>query len=121
MIRGTRTTICVPSRPTYGIGLIRTSCNFGMRLHVPKFVPGCLRFSMSQRLDLGPTMNAAKRFSLLVDLVLLAASIATGGPVAEQVRVIGVLVVAVVGGLAVFCAVVLTIGVCAQRKPPYPI
>jgi hypothetical protein len=66
-------------------------------------------------------MTNAKRFSLLVDLLLLAASITTGGPVGEQVRTICVLVAAVVGGLAVFCAVVLTIGVLEQRKPPYPI
>jgi hypothetical protein len=66
-------------------------------------------------------MKTTKRLSLLVDLVLLAANLAQGGPVAEQVRMVGVLVAAVVGGLAVFCAVVLTIGVCAQRKPPYPI
>jgi hypothetical protein len=34
-------------------------------------------------------MTTAKRFGLLLDLVLLAASLTTGGPVAEQVRMIG--------------------------------
>jgi hypothetical protein len=110
-----------PSRPTYGNGSIRTSYSYGTRLQAPKLVPDSLHFSMSRRRNSGPMMNTAKRFSLLVDLVLLAASFAQGGPVAEQVRTIGVLVAAVVGALAVFCAVVLAIGVCAQRKPPYPI
>lgn len=66
-------------------------------------------------------MTTAKRLSLLLDFVLLAASITTGGPVAAQVRTLAILVAAVVGGLVMFCAVVLTIAVCEQRKPPYPI
>jgi hypothetical protein len=66
-------------------------------------------------------MKTAKRLGLLLDFVLLAASLTTGGSVATQVRTLAVLVAAVVGGLVIFCAVVLTIGVCEQRKPPYPI
>lgn len=66
-------------------------------------------------------MNTAKRFGLLLDLVLLAASLTTGGPVAAQVRTLAVLVAAVVGGLVIICAVILAIGVLDQRKPPYPI
>jgi hypothetical protein len=83
--------------------------------------PGFLNFLTRQRFNLGQTMNNAKRFGLLLDLLLLAASVTSGGPVAEQVRTIGILVGAAVGGLAVFCAVVLTIGVLENRKPPYPL
>jgi CHASE2 domain-containing sensor protein len=66
-------------------------------------------------------MNTAKRFGLLLDLLLLAASLTTGGPVAEQVRILAILVAAVLGGLVIVCAVILAIAVLDQRKPPYPI
>ena len=66
-------------------------------------------------------MNTAKRLSLLLDFLLFAASITTGGPVAEQVRIIAIVVVASLGAAAIFCAVVLCIAVVQQRQPPYPI
>jgi hypothetical protein len=66
-------------------------------------------------------MNTAKRLGLLLDLLLLAASLTTGGPVAEQVRILAILVAAVLGGLVIVCAVILAIAVLDQRKPPYPI
>lgn len=65
-------------------------------------------------------MKAVKRLSLLLDLLLLAASLTTGGPVGPQIQLIAVMVAAVVGALAVFCAVVLTVGIVGQRQPPYP-
>jgi hypothetical protein len=43
-----------------------------------------------------------------------------GGPVADGVRIVGLVVVAMVGGLVVFVAVVCAAGVLAQRQPPYP-
>jgi hypothetical protein len=69
----------------------------------------------------GATMHTARRLSLLLDLALLAASLVTGGPVADGIRTIAVLMAAIVGGLVVFCAVVLTIAVVQQRTPPYRI
>jgi hypothetical protein len=54
--------------------------------------------------------RSLKAFGLLLDLVLLAASIATGGPVSIQVERLAIFVVAVVGGLVVFCGVVLLRG-----------
>jgi hypothetical protein len=62
-----------------------------------------------------------KRLSLLLDLLLLAASLAGNGPVGEQVRELAIAVATVLGGLVIVCAVILAIGVLDQRKPPYPI
>jgi hypothetical protein len=64
--------------------------------------------------------RSLKAFGLLLDLILLAASIVTGGPVSIQVERLAIFVVAVVGGLVIFCAVVLTVGVLQQRQPPFP-
>jgi hypothetical protein len=65
-------------------------------------------------------MKAIRAFGFLVELVMFAASLSTGGGnVAEGIRAIAVLVAAVVGGLVIFCAVVLTVAVCGQRQPPY--
>jgi hypothetical protein len=60
-------------------------------------------------------------WSLLLDLAMLAASFGAGGPVAEGVRAVGLVVVAMLGGLVVFVAAVLAVGVLAQRQPPYPL
>jgi hypothetical protein len=65
-------------------------------------------------------MKTAKRCGLLLDLLLLATSLAGGGPIAAQLRVLTLVVASVVGALAVFCAVVLTVGIAGQRQPPYP-
>jgi hypothetical protein len=61
-----------------------------------------------------------RHWSLLLDLAMLAASLGAGGPVADGVRVVGLLVVAMVGALVVFVAAVFAVGVLAQRQPPYP-
>jgi hypothetical protein len=61
-----------------------------------------------------------RRWSLLLDLAMLAASLGAGGPVADGVRVVGLIVVAMVGALVVFVAAVFAVGVLAQRQPPYP-
>jgi hypothetical protein len=62
-----------------------------------------------------------RRWSLLLELAMLAASLGTGGPVADGVRTIGLIVVAVIGALVVFVAAVFAFGVLANRQPPYPI
>jgi hypothetical protein len=61
-----------------------------------------------------------RRWSLLLELALLAASLGSGGPVADGVRAIGLIVVAAVGALVVFVAAVFAAGLLAQRQPPYP-
>jgi hypothetical protein len=66
-------------------------------------------------------MNKIKPFGLLLDLLLLAASFAGTGPGAEQIRELAIAVAAVLGVLVIVCAVILTIGVLDQRKPPYSI
>jgi hypothetical protein len=65
-------------------------------------------------------MRAARRFGFLLELVMLAAGLATGGPVADGIRVIAVVVGVVVGALVVFVAAVFAVGILAQRQPPYP-
>ena len=62
-----------------------------------------------------------RRWSLLLDLALLAASIGVSGPVGDGVRAIGVIVVGILGGLVVFVAAVFTVALLEQRRPPYPI
>ena len=64
-------------------------------------------------------MRRLGRWALLLELAMLAASLGTGGPIADGVRTIGLIVVAIVGALVVFVAAVFTIGVLDQRKPPY--
>ena len=66
-------------------------------------------------------MKRASRWALLLELGLLAANLGTAGPIADGVRAIGLIVVAIVGGLAVFVAVVWAIGILGQREPPYPV
>jgi hypothetical protein len=60
-----------------------------------------------------------RHWSLLLELAMLAASLGAGGPVADGVRVVGLVVAAVVGGLVVFMAAVFAAGLLAQRQPPY--
>jgi hypothetical protein len=57
---------------------------------------------------------------LILELALLAASFGTG-PVAEQIRLIGIITIAALGVAAVFCAVVVCVAVLQQRQPPFPI
>jgi hypothetical protein len=52
---------------------------------------------------------------------MLAASLGTAGPVADGVRAVGLIVVAMVGALAVFVASVFAVGMLSQRQPPYPL
>jgi ethanolamine transporter EutH len=61
-----------------------------------------------------------RRWSLLGELAMLAASLGSGGSVADGVRALGLVVVAMLGGLVVFVAAVLAAGLLAQRQPPYP-
>jgi hypothetical protein len=61
-----------------------------------------------------------RQWSLLLELAMLAASLGASGPVADGVRAVGLIVVAMLGGLVVFVAAVFAVGVLARRQPPYP-
>jgi hypothetical protein len=65
-------------------------------------------------------MKTTRALSLLLDLILLAASMVTSGPVNHAVVVVAVLVASILGGLSVFVAVCLTVAVVQSRQPPYP-
>jgi hypothetical protein len=67
------------------------------------------------------TGRRLRHWSLLLDLAMLAASLGTAGPVADGVRAVGLIVVAMVGALAVFVASVFAVGMLSQRQPPYPL
>ena len=57
-----------------------------------------------------------RRLNLLIDLLLLAVSLGN----AVELRAVVLVVAGAVGALVIFCAVVLTVGLWAQRTPPYP-
>jgi hypothetical protein len=66
-------------------------------------------------------MRRPSRWGLLLELVMLAANLGTTGPVADGVRAISLLVVAMLGAVVVFVAAVVAVGLLAQRQPPYPV
>jgi hypothetical protein len=64
-------------------------------------------------------MRRVGRWALLLEVAMMAASLTTGGPIADGVRTIGLIVVAIVGALVVFVAAVFAVALLDQRKPPY--
>jgi hypothetical protein len=97
------------------------SPSYGKRLPIQAYDGRFRTYSLASPNDTGAAMKTPKRLSLLLDLLLLAVSLAGGGPIAAQIRILAIVVASVVGALALFCAVVLTIGVVQQRQPPYPL
>jgi hypothetical protein len=65
-------------------------------------------------------MRAFRLLGLVLDVLLLAASVVTGGPGAAGVRVVAVVVAAMVGAVVVFVVVVFVVALVDQRRPPYP-
>jgi hypothetical protein len=61
------------------------------------------------------------RWALLLDLAMLAASVGTASPIADGVRTIGLIVVAILAALVVFVAAVFAVALLDQRKPPYAV
>jgi hypothetical protein len=57
---------------------------------------------------------------LVLDVLLLVASLGTGGPVVEGVRVVAVVVAAMLGALVVFVGGVFAVALVGQKQPPYP-
>jgi hypothetical protein len=68
--------------------------------------------------DQGTTMKAAKALGLLLDLLLLAASLGSG-QVSVTAQALVIVVLAAVAVVTLFCAVVLCIGLYAQKAEPY--
>jgi hypothetical protein len=58
--------------------------------------------------------------SILVDLAFLLVSLSANQQTASAVRTLVVVLCGVAVALGVFFAVVLALGVAAQRQPPYP-
>lgn len=85
-----------------------------------RFEPDLLSFCAASDNN-GATMKTARALSLLLDLILLAAGIATTGPISRGILAVALVVAVVIGGLVVFCAVVLTVAVVQGRQPPYRI
>jgi hypothetical protein len=61
-----------------------------------------------------------KLLGILLDVALLLVSLSTNPQAATAVRTLVVVLCGVAVALGVFFAVVLALGVAAQRQPPYP-
>ena len=75
---------------------------------------------MAKSDESGATMKPAKRLASLVDLLLLAASVSMGGPVARQAQLVAGVACALLACLVLFGAGALVIGLRDRRKPPFP-
>jgi hypothetical protein len=64
-------------------------------------------------------MKTVKSLGLLLDLLLLAASLATGGQIREGIQRAVLLVAMIVAGVVIVCVVILTVALVESRKPPY--
>ena len=65
-------------------------------------------------------MRALRLLGLVLDLLLLVASVVRGGALVEGLRIVLVVVAAMVGAVVVFVAVVVAVALVDQRRPPYP-
>lgn len=63
--------------------------------------------------------KAVRLLGLVLDLLLLGASLGTGGPVGDGIRVLAVVVAAMLGAVFVFVVACFAVGLLAQRQPPY--
>ena len=60
-------------------------------------------------------------FEVATTVASVLALVAAGGPLAEGVRAVVLVVVGMLGAVAVFVAVALAVGILGQRQPPYPL
>jgi hypothetical protein len=65
-------------------------------------------------------MSRLKAVGLLLDLLLLAVSLTTGGNVGNNLRIVGLVIAGVAVALATSLSVLVAILLLDQRKPPYP-
>ena len=59
-------------------------------------------------------------FEVATTVASILALVAAGGPLAEGVRAVVLVVVGMLGAVVVFVAVVFAVGILGQRQPPYP-
>src|SRR5215211_5038813 len=73
----------IPSRPTMSgkHGYNAMSPSYGKRLPIQAYDGRFRTYSLASLNDTGAAMKTPKRLSLLLDLLLLAASLAGGGPI----------------------------------------
>jgi hypothetical protein len=69
--------------------------------------------------DQGQMMTRRKAVGLIIDLLLLVVSLTTGGNVANNLRIVGLVVAGVAVAVALAFCVLLAILLIDQRKPPY--
>ena len=68
----------------------------------------------------GQTMNRLKAVGLLLDLLLLAASLSTDARLDDALRIVGLVVAGVALALAFVLLILLAILLADQRREPYP-
>jgi hypothetical protein len=66
-------------------------------------------------------MTARRALAVVFELAMLAANVGGGGPIADGVRTIGLIVAALLGAVVVFVTAIFAVALLDQRKPPYPI
>lgn len=59
-------------------------------------------------------------FEVGTTVASILALVAAGGPLAEGVRAVVLVVVGMLGAVVVFVAVAFAVGILGQRQPPYP-
>jgi hypothetical protein len=59
-------------------------------------------------------------FEVATTVASILALVAAGGPLAEGVRAVVLVVVGMLGAMVVFVAVAFAVGILGQRQPPYP-
>jgi hypothetical protein len=64
-------------------------------------------------------MTVRRVLTVMFDLAMLAASLRAGGPMADGVRAIGLIVLSILGVLVMFVTAVLAVALLDQRRPPY--
>jgi hypothetical protein len=64
-------------------------------------------------------MRATKVVGLVIDLLLLAISLPTGGKLGDALRVLALVIAGVAVALALFLLILLTVVLVDQRRPPY--
>ena len=60
-------------------------------------------------------------FEVATTLASILALVTAGGPLAEGVRAVVLVVVGMLGAVVLFVAAVFAVGILHQRQPPYPL
>ena len=60
-------------------------------------------------------------FEVASTLTGILAVLGAGGPLAQAARAVVLITLALLGAMVVFVAAVVSVGILAQRQPPYPL